>query len=237
MSLPAPIADYCADVARNLRFDPQLACRVRAEVEDHLLEALDAQGETASVDAQREAIRAFGDADAIARAFVPDALQSLARRTAVLTALAVIGVFVAMDARVAWNMWIAQPVMGEQTRAAAAIGIPIDRAAFALAFVAALAALALMIARRAPLRVDAAFGLRITRCIRLAVTAVLALLAAVATELVLAAIHLSEAKAASSALVPALTLLVECAAAVSVTAHLTATARRLSLALRLAGEA
>lgn len=237
MSLPAPIADYCADVARNLRFDPQLACRVRTEIEDHLQEALEARGETASVDAQREAIRAFGDADAIARAFVPDALQALARRTAVLTALAVIGVFVAMDARVAWNMWIAQPVMGEQTRAAAAIGIPIDRAAFALAFVAALAALALMMARRAPLRVDAAFGLRITRCIRLAVTAVLALLAAVATELVLAAIHLSEAKAASPALVPALTLLVECAAAVSVTAHLAATARRLSLALRLAGEA
>jgi hypothetical protein len=237
MSLPAPIADYCADVARNLRFDPQLACRVRAEVEDHLLEALEARGETASVDAQREAIRAFGDAELIARAFVPDALQSLARRTAVLTAVAVIGVFVAMDARVAWNMWVAQPVMGEQTRAAAAIGIPIDRAAFALAFVAALAALALMIARRAPLRVDAAFGLRITRCIRLAVTAVLALLAAVATELVLAAIHLSEAKAGAPALVPALSLLVECVAAVSVTAHLTATARRLSLALRLAGEA
>jgi hypothetical protein len=230
---PGPIADYCADVARNLRFDPDLARRVRAEIEDHLLEALDNHGDAACVDAQHAAIRAFGDARQIARDFAAGALQSLARRTAVLTALAVIAVFVAMDARVAWNMWVAQPLVGEQTRAAAAIGIPIDRTAFALAFVAALAALALMMARRAPLRVDAAFGLRITRCIRLAVTAVLALLAAVATELVLAAIHLSEAKAASPALVPTLTLLVECAAAVSVTAHLAAAARRLSLALRL----
>ena len=236
MNPPGPIADYCAEVAQQLRFDPQLACRVRAEIEDHLLEALEARSEEASADAQREAIRAFGDARQIARDFAAGALQSLARRTAVLTALAVIGVFVAMDARIAWNMWVAQPVMGEQTRAAAAIGIPIDRAAFALAFVAALAALALMMARRAPARVDAAFGLRITRCIRLAATAVLALSAAVATELVLAGIHLSEAKAASPALVPALTLLVECAAAVSVTAHLAATARRLSLALRLADQ-
>jgi len=232
---PGPIADYCADVARNLRFDPDLARRVRAEIEDHLLEALDDHGDAACVDAQHAAIRAFGDARQIARDFAAGALQSLERRTAVLTALAVIAVFVAMDARVAWNMWVAQPLMGEQARAAAAIGIPIDRAAFALAFVAALAALALMMARRAPLRVDAAFGLRITRCIRLAGLAVLALSAAVATELVLAAIHLSE-KTGAPALVPTLTLLVECVAAASVTVHLAATMRRLALALRLSNQ-
>jgi hypothetical protein len=232
---PGPIADFCADVAQQLRFDPQLACRVRAEVEDHLCEALEEHGEATSLDAQREAIRSFGDASEIARAFVPSALQSLARRTAVCTALAVIVVFVAMDARIAWNAWVASP-MGEQTHAAAAIGIPIDRAAFALAFLTALAALVLMMARRAPVRFDAAFGYRIRRCTRLATVAVLALSAAIATELVLAGIRFAEVDLDPPALVPALSLLIEVVAAAGCTIHLAATMRRLSLALRLAGE-
>src|SRR5262249_42588783 len=151
MRPPGPIADYGADVARELRFDPQLARRVRAEVEDHLLDALAERGGADSVDAQQEAIRAFGAASEIARAFVPSALQSLARRTAVLTALAVIGVFIVMYARVAWYLWVAWPA-GDEARAAGQIGLPIDRVAFALAFLAALAALASMIARPAPAR-------------------------------------------------------------------------------------
>jgi hypothetical protein len=134
---------------------------------------------------------------------------------------------------VAWNIWIAAPI-GEATRAAAAIGIPIDRAAFALAFVATLAALAPVIARRAPARFDARFGRQIARCIRLAGIAVLALCAAIATELVLAGIHLSETRPGPSSLLPALSLLVECAAAATVAAYVMTATRRLSLALRLA---
>src|SRR5262249_5039682 len=157
------------------------------------------RGGADSVDAQQEAIRAFGAASEIARAFVPSALQSLARRTAVLTALAVIGVFIVLYARVGWYLWVAWPAGGE-ARAAGQIGLPIDRVAFALAFLAALAALASMIARPAPARFNAGFGRRIARCIRLAAVAMLALFAAVATELVLTGIRFAESDLDPSAL-------------------------------------
>jgi hypothetical protein len=228
-----PVADFSADIARQLRFDPQLARRVRAEVEDHLSEAMAARGEAACADAQRQAIAAFGDAHEIARAFMPSALQSLSRRTAVLTALAVIGIFLVMLARFAWFRWVGWPV-GETARAAGAIGLPVDRLAFAIAFGFALAALIYAMTRRAPPNLHAGFGREIRRAIALGAIAVLALFTAIATELILTGIRLAETDIGSSALVPALSLALEAAVAAGATAYLGLALRRLSLALQLA---
>ncbi len=173
MRLGDPIAEYGAAIARELRFDARLARRVRAEAEDHLQEWLAESGGAASEDAQREAIGAFGDPRELALAFVPLALQSLARRAAVLLALAVIGIFAAMDARVAWYGWMQWPP-GEQLRAANTIAVPADRLAFATAFILALMALVYTMTRRAPARLHAAFGHEIRRCIALGAMAVVA---------------------------------------------------------------
>ena len=143
------IADYGAVIAHELRFDAKLARRVRAEAEDHLQEWLAESGDAASGDVQREAIRAFGDPRELARAFVPSALQSLARRAAVLMALAVIGIFAAMVARVAWYGWMQWPP-GDGLRAANAIALPAVRLAFAMASILALTALIYAMTRRAP---------------------------------------------------------------------------------------
>ena len=227
------IADYGADIAHELRFDARLARRVRAEAEDHLQEWLAESGDAASDDAQREAIRAFGDPRELARAFVPSALQSLARRAAVLLALAVIGIFAAMVARVAWYGWMQWPP-GDGLRAANAIGLPVVRLTFVMAFILALTALAYTMTRRAPARLHAAFGHEIRRGLALGAIAVLALFAAIATEAVLTGIRFVESDVNASALVPALSLAAEAALATGCAAYLSLSMRRLSLALRLA---
>jgi hypothetical protein len=233
--LPDEIAEFGVAIAHELRFDAQLARRVRAEAEDHLLEALAGRDGPCSVEAQREAIRAFGNAHELARAFVPGALQSLARRASVLTALAVIGVFAAMDARVAWYGWMQwQP--GDHLRAANAVALPADHLAFAIAFVLSLAALAYAMTRRAPARLNPAFGRQIRRCMALGAMTLAALFAAIATEAVLTGIRLVESDVEASALVPALSLVTEAALATGCAACVRASLRRLSLALRLVGE-
>jgi hypothetical protein len=229
------IADYGAVIAHELRFDARLARRVRAEAEDHLREWLAESGDAALGDAQQEAIRAFGDPRELARAFVPSALQSLARRAAVLLALAVIGIFAARVARVAWYGWMQWPA-GDELRAANAIALPVVRLTFVMAFILALMALTYAMTRRAPARLHAAFGREIRRGLALGAIAVLALFAAIATETVLTGIRFVESDVDASALVPVLSLAAEAALATACAACVRASRRRLSLALRLAGE-
>src|SRR5262249_50851582 len=86
-----PIADLGGAVARELSFDPRLARRLRAEVEDHLHEAVAGCADPHGENALAEVMCAFGDPREFARQFLASALLSLARRAAAMTALAVIG--------------------------------------------------------------------------------------------------------------------------------------------------
>lgn len=226
-----PIAEYGAAIARELRFDARLARRVRAEAEDHLLEVLDGSDEPPSRAAALEAIRAFGDPHELACAFVPLALQSLARRAAALMALAVIVSFTAMRARTIWYGWV-QWQAGDQLRAASAIGVPADKAAFAIAFAFALIALLYAITRRAPSRLHAGFGQEIRRYIALGAIALVALLVATAADAILTGIRFAESELNASALVPAFSLALEAMVAAGCAAYLGLNLRRLTLIAR-----
>jgi hypothetical protein len=226
-----PIAEYGAAITRDLRFDAALARRVRAEAEDHLLEALNESGEPPSSAAALDAIRAFGDPHELAKAFVPIVLQSLARRAAVLMALAVIVSFAAMRARTFWYGWV-QWQAGEQLRAASAIGLPADKAAFAIAFAFALIALIYTLTRRAPPRLHASFSQEIGRCIALGAIALVALLGAIAADTTLTAIRFAESDLNASALIPALSLALEAMAAAGCAAYFGLNLRRLTLIVR-----
>jgi hypothetical protein len=230
-----PIADFGSAVARELSFDPRLARRLRAEVEDHLHEALADRGDPHGENrlAEVEVICAFGDPRAFARQFLATAMLSLARRAAAVTALAVVGMFGAMEARAAWYGWVNWPV-SDHVQAANAIGHPVDRFAFELAAAFALSALAYVITRRAPVRFYPTFGRKIGFCIKLNAAVALALMSAMATELVLTGVRLFEAELDARALVPFVSLMLEVAVAGGSMSYTLIMMNRCSRALRLA---
>jgi hypothetical protein len=228
-----PIADFSGAVAHELSFDPRLARRLRAEVEDHVHEAVADRADPHGEDRLPDVIRAFGDPQVFARQFLATALLSLARRTAAVTALAVIGMFGAMKARTVWWGWLNWPV-SDRVRAATAIGVPVDRFAFALAAAFALSVLAYVVIRRAPARFHAGFGWEIGFCIKLNAAVALALMSAMATELVLSGIRLFEAELDAYAVVPFVSLTLELAVAGGYMAYIFIATRRCSRALRLA---
>ena len=228
-----PIADFGRAVARELSFDPRLARRLRAEVEDHLHEAVADRADLRGENELAEVMCAFGDPQAFARQFLVTALLSLARRAAAVMALAVIGMFGVMEARAVWYGWVNWPV-SDHLRAANAIGHPLDRFAFVLAAAFALSALAYVITRRAPSRFHATFGWEIGFCIKLNAAVALALLSAMVTELVLTGVRLFEAELDANALVPFVSLMLELAVAGGCMAYILIVMRRCSRALRLA---
>ncbi len=228
-----PIAEFGGAVARELSFDPRLARRLRAEVEDHLHEAFADRADAHSENRLPDVICAFGDPEAFARQFLAPALLSVARRAAIVTALAVIGMFGAMEARAVWYGWVNWPV-SDHVRAAYAIGHPVDRFAFVLAAAFGLGVLAYVITRRAPARFQATFGREIGFCIKLNAAVAFALMSAMATELVLTGIRLFETELDANALVPFVSLMLELAAAGGCMAYILMVMRRCSHALRLA---
>jgi hypothetical protein len=227
-----PIADFVSTVARELSFDPRLARRLCAEVEDHLHEALADRGDPDDENRLVEVMCAFGDPRAFARQFLATAMLSLARRAAAVTALAVVGMFGAMEARAAWYGWVNWPV-SDHVRAANAIGHPVDRFAFALAAAFALSALAYVITRRAPVRFYPTFGREIGFCIKLNAAVALALMSAMATELVLTGVRVFGAELDARALVPFVSLILEVAVAGGSMSYIVIMMNRCSRALRL----
>ena len=228
-----PIADFGSAVARELSFDPRLARRLRAEVEDHLHEALADCGDPRGENRLAEVMCAFGDPRAFAQQFLPSAMLSLARRAAAVTALAVVGMFGAMEARAAWYGWVNWPI-SDHVRAANAIGHPVDRVAFALAAAFALSTLAYVITRRAPVRFYPTFGRKIGFCIKLNAAVALALMGAMATELVLTGVRFLGAELDARALVPFISLMLEVAVAGGSMSYILIMMNRCSRASRLA---
>jgi hypothetical protein len=216
-----------------LSFDPGLARRLRAEVEDHLHEAAADRADPHGENGLAEVIRAFGDPRAFARQFLATALLSLARRAAAVTALAVVGMFGAMEARAVWYGWVDWPA-SVHVQAANAIGHPIDRFAFALAAAFALSALVYVITRRAPARFHATFGWEIGFCVKANAAVVVALMSAMAAELVLTGVRLFEAELDARALVPFVSLMLEAAMAGGSMFYVLIMMNRCSRALRLA---
>ena len=232
MRPPDPITEFAASLAQELAFDPALARRVRAEVEDHLQEAVAEERGDPSGETQRRAIAAFGSAREIARQYAAASLLSQVRRVTALIAVAVIGVFGVMKARIAWYeamQW--QP--SQHAQAAGAIGLPIDRWAFVLAFAVALAGMIYAGTRRAPARFQVEYDKELGRSILLCAAVACALSVAVATELVLTGIRFSGSALCASAFVPALSLVLECAAVGSLAICIRTTMLRRAAAARL----
>lgn len=205
-----PVADYLDTLSAKLSFDRALARRVRIEVEDHLWEAAAARPGGPCRENQRSAIAQFGDPGELAASYVSTSLLSQVRRAAGATLLAVIAIFVAMEARITWYgllEWKSDPDW------LTASALWLDRCAFALALIVALAGCGYAATRRAPPRVRKDYGQELDRCIALCAAAAAALFVTVLTETVLTTIRLLDVGLRWEILIPAGSLAGEIAAA------------------------
>jgi hypothetical protein len=226
-----PIADYADRLARRLSFDVPLSRRVRAEVEDHLWQAADALG-GASPDHQRQAIASFGDADELARQYLADCLLAQVQQAGVTMALAVIGVFAAMEGRVAWYAFMQWPT-SPFLKLLSAVGLPIDRYAFLLAIALALAGYSYLATRRTPADLRAAYRRQLSRGLFLCGAATGALLVGIAVETVLIGVRLAAMPPSPAIMVPVLSMVAEIALVVAVILRLATAIRHAAAAARL----
>lgn len=232
MPQSGPIASYVDALAQELSFDAALSRRVRAEVEDHFREAAaDAPGGP-SPETLRQAIADFGDPRELARQYAAASLLAQMRRVGVVMLLALAGIFAAMEGRVAWYDLVKWQV-SDGAKIAGAIGLPIDRSAFMLALGIALIGCGYIGTRRAPAEFHLAYGKELNRCLLLCGAAAAALLLSVATETVLNCFRLFGTGLSAAALVPALSLAAEMAAAGALVLHIRATLRRTAIAASL----
>ena len=96
------IDDYVNVLGRELSFDRGLSRRVRAEIEDHLREAAEADPAWPAEEAERHAVVRFGDWRDIAGQFTADAVNRQSKRPWLALLAAVFATFLAMRLRMMW---------------------------------------------------------------------------------------------------------------------------------------
>jgi hypothetical protein len=211
------ISAYADALEGKLSFDRKLARSVRQEVEDHLWEAVAADASGDAAEAQRRAVARFGDPELIAAQIAAVALARQARQAGFLVMLALGGLFLAMQARLAWyelTQWGICEALMDVTET---VGL-VDRAAFWLAIAGAAGAGIYSAHRR--LRSFLAFS----------TIATAAIVASVLCDGVLTALRLSGWEYSSDFLVPIFSMALEIACAAALVHHIRGAARRISLA-------
>jgi hypothetical protein len=224
------IPEYAEALAARLAFDPALARSVRAEVEDHLWEAAAADRE-GGAEAERRAIASFGDAHALASQFAAMSLARRARGIASAVVFAVVAVFVLMKGRVEWLASLQHAVRSEPGPFAALV-LSIDRYAFWIAVVAAIASWAYLKIRRIPANLAPQYHRRLRRFFILGAGAMAALVVSVLCDAVLTGIRVAEMKWTFAALVPVLSMVLEIVGTIAIGRRVLDDARRAALANR-----
>jgi hypothetical protein len=214
----APVADYLDELTRELSFDRPLAHRVRQEVEDHLWEATAANGD-ASVEAQAQAVRSFGEARDIASQYAALSLLRQARRSGAIIVLASGALYIAMKGRVAWY-GLMQWALSDALQPVGKVVLAIDRAAYILAFLLGAVGWAYISSRGVSARFHAACRTQLRRSLLLTMAAACPMVVSVIADAVVTALRLLEERPPVSVLlIPLLSVAIEVAfAAVLVTA-------------------
>jgi hypothetical protein len=197
-----------------------------------LSEAVAAEPEEDSGEAQLRAIRNFGSPRAIASEYAAQSLFRQTRRVGILAILVAAGILVTMNARGAWYGWTQWGVSAELA-ALRRIGLSIDLYAYAVALAIGIIGWAYIGTRRRAASFDAPYRDQMRRCLLLCAVAALPLIATVATDTVLTALRLFETELRLAALVPIVTMAGEIACAAVLVAQLRRAMKRASLASSL----
>lgn len=209
MREPHIIAEYVESLAEKLSFDPFLSRRVRREVEDHLLEAVEgsAAGNEHAVAAQ--AIAHFGDPQALAAEFATTRLADKTQKASAIAIVFVGATFVAMKGRLAWYE-IAQWQLGDELRAVATTVGTIDICAFWLAVSLSVSGWVYLIGKSVPAS-NAALCRQLRNVLYLNSMSATALTVSVTCDVVLTALRLLGRELSAQSLIPLLSIVAEIA--------------------------
>lgn len=227
------IDEYLKRLARELDFDPPLSRRVRREVEDHLWEAIESDSTHDRPEAERRAVANFGEPRAIASQFAILSLAKQARGVGAATVLLIAGVFAAMKARLAWY-GVVQCPLADEARALGEIVLSVDRYAFWLSLVAAIASWIYIDSRGAPAAFTGEYRRQLRRFSLICSAAAGALIVCVASDGLLTSLRLIGAQWSAAFLIPLLSVAIEIACAGVLVSRLRVMARQASRTTRLA---
>jgi hypothetical protein len=206
----APVADYLEALTRELGFDRPLAHRVRQEVEDHLCEAIAAQGD-ASLDAQTQAVRRFGEAREIARQYAALSLLRQARRSGAILIVAAGALYIAMKGRIAWY-GLMQWALSDALQPVGKVVLAIDRAAYILAFLLGVVAWAYISSRGTAPRLPAEGRTQLKRSLLLTAAAACPMVVSVIADTMVTALRLvAERPPFAVFLIPLVSIAIEAA--------------------------
>ena len=224
----APVADYLDALTRELSFDRPLAHRVRQEVEDHLSEAMAAQGD-ASAEAQAQAVGRFGEARDIASQYAALSLMRQARRGGAIIVLASGALYIAMKGRVAWY-GLMHWALTDALQPVGKVVLAIDRAAYILALLLGAIGWAYISSRGVSLRWHAACRTQLRRSLLLTIAAACPMIVSVIADAVVTGLRLlGERPPVFVVLIPLLSIAIEVAC---VAALVTAIGKTLRSTLR-----
>jgi hypothetical protein len=208
MQKPGVISDYLDSLKDALSFDRSLSRCVRQEVEDHLREAVAADPTRDRLEAERRAVANFGDPHVIAAQFAIVSLARETRRASVAVILVIAAVFATMKARVAWY-GVTQWTTSDHTRAVGAMVGSIDRYAFWLSFIVAIAALAYIGSHRIPVTLHGGYRKQLRRSFLLCAAATTTLVVSVISDGMLTALRLLATELSAASLVPIFSMAIE----------------------------
>jgi hypothetical protein len=231
MHQPAIVAEYLDALAHELRFDRELARRVRSEVEDHLIEATAADG---TADAAQRAIARLGPAREIARQYAPSSLLQQVRHVGGVLIVSIAAILILMKGRGALYEFLQWRL--EDWPQIASVGLTIDRYAFQCALIAGILGWFYIASRRVAPTLHTGYRRQLKRCLVLPLAASGLLMGAVALDVILGTLRLIDARLSWAALIPLASIAVEAMLVATIAVLLRRTIQRTALASSLFAE-
>ena len=226
------VAEYLDALTHELRFDGELARRVRREVEDHLCDAVADESIGDDVETARRAIARFGQPRDIARGYVPSSLSRQVRQVGGVLVVAIAALLVLMKGRAVLYDTLQWQLHADWVGIAAA-GKTIDIHAFRAALIAGVVGWLYIASRRVPAFPPANYRSQVNRCLFLPLVASIMLLGAVCLDTFLAALRLHDARPSLALLIPLGSIAVEMALVATIAVLLCRTIYRTALAAAL----
>jgi len=236
MQQSAIVADYLDAVTHELRFDVDLARRVRSEVEDHLTEAIADDPEGEASEAARRAIARFGEPREIARQYAPSSLLRQVRQVGAVLVVAIAAILVLMTGRGALYDFL-QWRLSTDHLGIGAYAPTIDRYTFQVALIVGVLGWFYIASRRVASSLNANYQSQLKRCLVLPLAAAALLMGAVALDAILAGLRLAQLQVSITAMIPLASIAVEAAFAIATGVLLRRTMRSTALAASLVAEA